>query len=347
MRIFSLSHTDLDGYACQYVLNTFFKDCSFYNANYGKEINEKLDLIKDEIAFIHENFPHEKVILIISDLNLTLTQCEDLQSELFLKGAKLLLLDHHATGAVCEERYPWYFLDTNRCAAKIVFDFFSKNMQEDEKLLKLRSLIEVVNAVDIWLQDDPGFVIGKVFLEMIATARELNRVIFAKQNREYIFELLRRAASFIGKENASVSLDDSLHFIKKDFFIKGEDDTLSNLVSKYVVDLLTKDKEKYELFYAGYKGIMTMNIGNVSVIGNDFLEANPDCDFFLDVTSRKTMSFRANDKLDVSLMAKNLVGGGGHPNASGGFYAAFKDSSDYLQCKEQIKYLINQKEQNV
>ena len=52
-------------------------------------------------------------------------------------------------------------------------------------------------------------------------------------------------------------------------------------------------------------------------LGNDFLVKNPDYDFFIDVSSRKTLSFRANGKIDVSLMAKNLVGGGGHKNASG------------------------------
>ncbi|MDC7793959.1 3'-to-5' oligoribonuclease B, partial [Campylobacter coli] len=35
MKIYHLSHTDLDGYACQYILNFFFKNVNFYNCNYG------------------------------------------------------------------------------------------------------------------------------------------------------------------------------------------------------------------------------------------------------------------------------------------------------------------------
>lgn len=344
MRIFSLSHTDLDGYACQYLINSFFKNCSFYNANYGKEINEKLDLIKEEIANIQETFASQKILLIISDLNLSLAQCEELEEDLLWRGVKIILLDHHATGAACEQKYDWYFLDSKRCAARIVFDFFTKKMPKDEKLEKLERFIEVVNAIDIWKQDHAYFDIGKVFLELVATARELNRVMFDEENRAYIFELLKRSSSFIDKENSNIALDDSLHFLKKDFFIRDKDDTLSNLVSSYVVDLLGKNKEKFELSYQNHKGIMTMNIGNVSVIGNDFLKANPEYDFFLDVSSRKTMSFRANNKIDVSKMAKQLVGGGGHANASGGFFAAFRDSSDYEICKEQIISLIKSKE---
>ena len=71
--------------------------------------------------------------------------------------------------------------------------------------------------------------------------------------------------------------------------------------------------------------------------------ANPDYDFFIDVTGKKTLSFRANGKVDVSQMAKTLVGGGGHVNASGGLFAAFKDSFDYDNVKAQIVDLITKK----
>ena len=71
---------------------------------------------------------------------------------------------------------------------------------------------------------------------------------------------------------------------------------------------------------------------------------NPDFDFFIDVSSRKTLSFRANGKIDVSLMAKRLVGGGGHKNASGGLFVGFKESANYKFIKAQIIDLIKAKE---
>ncbi|MEE6575295.1 hypothetical protein VWM83_09720, partial [Campylobacter coli] len=42
---------------------------------------------------------------------------------------------------------------------------------------------------------------------------------------------------------------------------------------------------------------LTSNIGNTSIIGNEFLVKNPDYDFFIDVSARKTLSFRANGKI--------------------------------------------------
>ena len=74
---------------------------------------------------------------------------------------------------------------------------------------------------------------------------------------------------------------------------------------------------------------------------------NPEFDFFIDISSRKSLSFRANGKLDVSQMAQKLVGGGGHKNASGGLFVGFKDSSDYFIVKAQVEDLIKSKEMGV
>ena len=63
------------------------------------------------------------------------------------------------------------------------------------------------------------------------------------------------------------------------------------------------------------------------------------------MTNKKTLSFRANGKLDVSAMAKRLVGGGGHVNASGGLFANFKDGFSYEPIKAQIVDLITKKTQ--
>ena len=45
MRVYHLSHTDLDGYGCQLVSQCFFENVVFYNANYGKEVLAKIEEI--------------------------------------------------------------------------------------------------------------------------------------------------------------------------------------------------------------------------------------------------------------------------------------------------------------
>ena len=335
MKIYHLSHTDLDGYGAQFVLDFYFKNCVFFNSNYGREINDSFNMILNEINNkLEEN---EKFIIFISDLNLTPSQCEDLENAIKDKNAKIFLLDHHQSGAESAAKYHWYLLDSSRCATKMVYEFLSKIYGTDEELGRL---VELINAIDIWLKDDENFELGKVFLAMVAGAREINRVLFKEENTRYIFFLLKNACKFIGQKNANIALEDKVHFLKKDFFKDQKDDTLGNLLSHYVVKLLGENKERLSIFYEDYKGILTYNIGNVSVIGNDFLVQNKDFDFFIDVNSRKSLSFRSNDKMDVSLMAKSLVGGGGHKNASGGLFSSFKDSSDYELIKAQMQDLI-------
>ncbi|EDD1522254.1 3'-to-5' oligoribonuclease B, partial [Campylobacter jejuni] len=187
MKIYHLSHTDLDGYACQFIVNFYFKNVKFYNSNYGKEINENFNSIIGDIEK-DENFG--KAIILITDLNLNLNQCEEFEKICKEKNTKIFLLDHHQSGEECAQKYSWYLLDSKRCATKIVYDFFSKICTP---VLELSKFVDVVNAVDIWLSEDENFELGKVFLGLIANAKEINRVMFKESQIDYMFFLLDKA----------------------------------------------------------------------------------------------------------------------------------------------------------
>ncbi|MBV5278892.1 MAG: 3'-to-5' oligoribonuclease B, partial [Campylobacteraceae bacterium] len=256
-KIHHLSHTDLDGYGCQMVSRHFFDSIDFYNSNYGKEINECFN----QILYTIQSSPLEKHTILITDLNLTTDQAKEFESKVNVCGKEILLLvlDHHKTGQECEEAHEWYFLDSSRCATKITYDFFSTLYGKDEKLEKF---VNVVNAVDIWLDDKPEFELGKVCMGLVSSAKEVNRVMFTKENTQYIFSLLQEVQEFFTCKDAHIALDDNLHRLKKKFF-KGQDkdDTLNNLISTYNVILLTKNKDKMQITYKDYKGILTYNIG--------------------------------------------------------------------------------------
>lgn len=338
MKIYHLSHTDLDGYGAQYITNFYFKDVKFLNSNYGREIDDKFAQILSEIDASND----DKNVILITDLNLSLAQCESFEEMIDGKNIKLFLLDHHQSGAECASAYSWYFLDSSRCATKITYDFFAGIFGQNKEL---EIFSDVVNSVDIWLKDDKNFEMGKVCLGLVANAKEINKVMFEAENNLYMDHILKEASKFFNEKNDYIGLDMQVHAIKKSFFKEDKDNTLSNLISNYVVKKLSENKEKFSISYKDHKGILTYNIGNVSVIGNDFLVANPEFDFFIDVTNKKTLSFRANGKLDVSAMAKHLVSGGGHVNASGGLFANFKDGFSYEPIKAQIVDLITKKTQ--
>ena len=339
-KIHHLSHTDLDGYGCQMVSAHFFDSISFYNSNYGKEVNECFNQILNNI----QTSPLEKHTILITDLNLTLDQAKEFDAKVSIcdKEVMLLLLDHHKTGQECADSFEWYYLDSNRCATKITYDFFSALYGKNEKL---GQFVDVVNSVDIWLEKDPYFELGKVCMGLVSSAKEVNKIMFPEKNNTYIFSLLHQAQDYFTCKDAHIALDDAIHQIKKQFFTTSTtpNNTLSNLISAYNVALLTQNKERMQISYKEYKGILTYNIGNVSVIGNDFLTANPDFDFFMDVTSKKTISLRSNGKVDVSKIAAQIANGGGHHNASGGLLSNFKDAFIYDSIKTQVVNIIASK----
>ena len=217
IRLFHISHTDLDGYACQFLTNEVFPKKHFYNANYGLEVKQALKLVITEI----KNYQDEKLLLLISDLNLNQQESDELDKE--IKSLKdsgfditLQLLDHHITGKVSAAKYDWYFLDDKRCATKIVFDYLLKEFKAP--LNDYKEWVDTVNAVDIWLENEKeNFEFGKVLMSMVTKVKEINNILFADQNRELKFYLLKEASKFLDEVDGHIKLDNEIHFMKKEF----------------------------------------------------------------------------------------------------------------------------------
>jgi len=337
MRLFHISHTDLDGFACQLITNDFFKKKHFYNANYGTEV--KLALKKAILDM--RSYKNEKLFLMITDLSLSLQESQELDEQIqILKDEgfdiALQLLDHHITGRISAENYNWYFLDNQRCATKIVYDFMIEKFNANISYLK--SLVDTINAVDIWLEyEKKNFEFGKVLMSMMVKTKEINSMLFANLHRELKFFLLKNAIKYIGLENAHIKLDNDVHFLKKEFLKDKDDDTLDNLSAKYLVKCLDTVKDELTIFYKGQKGLLTYCLGSISIPANSFLKANDDYDFFVDINRKGNASFRANGKLDVSQLALKLANGGGHINASGCKFNDFLDTIDFLEVKTFIQ----------
>jgi len=341
--LYHLSHIDLDGYGCQYLSSQCFSKTEYYNANYGPEVSARM---KEMVNKIEQNkFLHgDKVeaLILITDLNLTTKEGNWIEKEAIRIGAKLQLLDHHATGASAAERFAWYKLDTTRCATLITYHWLQEHYNFDKENA-LAVIVKAINAIDIWVSDDELFEYGKVMLGMISGAREVNRILFPAQDRAFKLSLIEAAKDRVEKEDAPIQLDDDLHQIKKSFFKEEENNTKDNLVAIYVTDLLTTDRQRLTITYKGYKGILGYNVGNTSIIGNTCMLNNPDYDFYMDVNFRGNFSLRSNNKLDVSQMAAHIGNGGGHPNASGGKIDGYKDSFVYADVRKFVQNYIDEK----
>jgi hypothetical protein len=342
--IYHLSHIDLDGYSCQLVMRfTPYKTFNF-NANYGAEVKQKLELILEQIK---KNGGAS--IVLITDLNLTFDESRWLNNEVKSmnenkKDVTIILLDHHGSGEDSAKKYDWYYLDTSRCATKITYDYALEHFELDEPKW-MNKFVNVVNAVDLWKQEEhENFEYGKVCMRLVNETRELNKVMFADVDNNYKLSLLLESTKYIDEEDAPIVLDEKIHLLKKEFFKDDKNDTLDNLATKYIVKLLGDARDEKTIYYKGYRGFLSYGVGNTSIIGNGFLLAYPEYDFIVDVSFRGTMSLRANNKVSVSQISKEWANGGGHPNAAGGRIIGFKEQYRYDRVKKQIEKIINDKE---
>jgi hypothetical protein len=341
---YHLSHIDLDGYSCQLVMAQTTHTMISYNANYGAEVMDRLEEILDTIKKAKQT-----ATILISDLNLTPDEAKWLHHEVKKLNENgwnitITLLDHHGSGKDTAAQYEWYFLDTDRCATKIVYEYAIEHYGLSAGGW-LEEFVKVVNAVDLWHQDEvEDFEYGKVCMRLISDAKEMSRVMFGNEDRAYKLALLERAATMRHLPNANILLDEALHSMKKDFFKDSVDNTLDNLSTKHIVALLGTKRSTMTIYYKGWRGFLSYGLGNTSIIGNGFLTTNPDFDFIVDVSTRGTMSLRGHDQVDVAMMAGEWAGGGGHPNAAGGRINGFKEQFRYDKVKRQIEDLLANKE---
>jgi oligoribonuclease NrnB/cAMP/cGMP phosphodiesterase (DHH superfamily) len=342
MKFFHISHTDLDGYGCQLITKEYFKEGSFYNANYGLEVKLSIKKVLEDLL----QYKEEEIFILITDLNLTFIEAKELDkdvNDLINNGykIKLQLLDHHISGKKSADSFYWYYLDEKRSATKIVYDFMFEEFDgfDIETREWLSPLVDCINAVDIWLENEVrNFEFGKVIMSMITKVREINNILFADLNRDFRFFLLKKSAPYINQVDGYIKLDNEIHFIKKDFLIlNGKDDTLDNLSAIYLVKSLESIKEELTISYKGQKGLFTYCLGSISIPANAFLRANPDYDFFIDINKKGNASFRADGKVDVALMAAKLANGGGHVNASGCKFEDFKEVIDLMEVKNYLQ----------
>ncbi len=338
--IHHLSHTDLDGYSCHLVMSFTSNKKYNYNANYGAEVKQKLDMMLENSA---KN--QEEALILITDLNLTADESRWLNNEVNKRDdLDLLLLDHHGSGEDSANKYKWYFLDTQRCATKITYDYAKEHFDLDEPEW-MNKFVNVVNAVDLWkMEDVENFEYGKVCMRLVTETRELNKVMFADEDNRYKTSLLLEATKYLDDKNAPIILDEKIHSIKKEFFKVDKNDTLDNLSTKFIVKLLGQAKDEKTIYYKGYRGYLSYGVGNTSIVGNGFLLAYPEYDFIVDVSYRGTMSLRANNKVNVAQISKEWANGGGHPNAAGGRIIGFKEQYRYDKVKLQIQKIIDEKE---
>jgi oligoribonuclease NrnB/cAMP/cGMP phosphodiesterase (DHH superfamily) len=337
-QIFHLSHTDLDGYGAQLISGyAFGRRVKFFNANYGEEISFRLQQIIREL--LHTN----SALVLITDLGLSFSEAAFLDSaikKLQSRGnnIEVLLFDHHISAFEVSLKYEWFSVDESRCATQIVYDTFLELgwlKNEPEWLLEF---VETVDAVDRWDSSSKKFEMGRVWNYMVDNLKEINRISFEEESRNYILSMMKNIA-IKSKGFSPIAVDELLYRYKKLYFKREIDDTLENLVVDFSVDLLSENIERMSFYYKDLKGLLGYEIEFAPAVGNKFLETYADFDFFVNLKSSGEFFICSIDQIDVSKIAKAWAIGAGHKNAAFGKIDHLGEIFDY---KEVQKLFLDQ-----
>ena len=337
MRLYHLSHIDLDGFSAQLLSTYFFQKYHFYNSNYGEEILIRVDSIFEDIK--HHN--EEEILVLITDVNLTIEQCGYIENKLYdTNNVKLQLLDHHITGSESAKAYDWYHLDDTKSATKITYEYLLKHFTPHSDISSLDKFVQGVNAADIWLEGDELFEFGKVCMQMISKTYEVPRDMFGAYDTLYKHAILKKAMEFL-PSNDYIGLDEQVYFLKKEYLnIRNVKDTFENIASEYILSLIKENEDKFCLEIGGKKAIVSFKLSHISILANHYLKANEHIDFFINVSAKGHVSLRSNNKADVSKISQKCFDGGGHKNASGGTIKGFKNSFHYSDIKKQVATIL-------
>ena len=280
-KLLLISHiADEDGITPIILAKQIYKEVDTILINPG-EVDETLRDNIDKYELIH-----------ITDLSISENLAKEIEENEKYKN-KVKLFDHHATALYLNNySFAKVVVEENnykQCGTTLYYNYLltlSKN-----KLLRKQVTKEFINIVR--LVDTYDFKIEKDKEAL---------------NLDYLFAIL-------GRENYVEYFTEYLK--NNDKFEYNEQEKLLIKLEKDRVDNYIKQKEK-EIIFAkvdNYKVAIVYAESNRSALGHHLTEKY-DIDFAIIINISKSISYRGNDKVDLSLFAKEY-NGGGHKNASG------------------------------
>jgi len=323
--LYHLSHTDLDGYGAQYMLNAAAEakglERRFFNADY-RDIPLAIDAICSAIGEAGK-----PAGILITDLNLTIDQANQLQKRVrkLRLPVTVQLLDHHATGADCAEKFDWYHLDTERCATKLTYEAVADLLPEAERTT-YAARADFVDVGDRWLKDSPDFRKAIYLIGLVMQDDHLAPPL-SDLKRAYRFHLIGRFFEQLERGDTLEQIERSLYDHRKDFLAERVD-------AEVIKDPELPLNDKYHILSAGTLDESTVPMLEIDgfragVFFNwphdvwrgvimDMMETRKKMDFAIGVRGNGRLSLRANPGTHVGEISGKYFKGGGHPGAAGG-----------------------------
>ena len=323
LTVYHLSHTDLDGYASQYIAKHAFPSTVFRNANYGEEV---MEAFSELVAAANKK--GGEAFFLITDLNLTKEEATEIErhlsEDLEAKHSGLLLLDHHVSGKEVADKTFWYRLDTTKCATSLTYETF-KYLLPDYCTTELGRFSDVVESVDLWKTHHPDFSKAGLLSDLVMSV-DLIPDNYPDLQREYRFHIMRMFSGALLKGLTTREIEERVYLFRSSYLdglipeclYRDEDATIAQMYFQYIAQIM--QSERLPEFRIGkLRGRMVFNFpGHVfQHASHIYLKSNPEVDYLVNIKKNGRMSFRSIGQKDVASLAHRYFGGGGHRNAAG------------------------------
>ena len=280
-KLLLISHVaDEDGITPIILAKQVYKEVDTILINPG-EVDEALKENIDKYDLIH-----------ITDLSISEELAKKIEENNEYKN-KIKIFDHHETSLYLN----------NYSFAKVVVE--ENNKKECGTSLYYNYLLTVSDSILLRKQ---------VTKEFINVVRLVDTYDFKKEEDKEALNLDLLFA-ILGRENY---IDYFTNYLKNnDKFEYNEQEKLLIKLEKDRVDNYIKQKEKETIFanIDNHEVAIVYAESNRSALGHYLIEKY-DIDFAIIINISKSISYRGNDKVDLSMFAKEY-NGGGHKNASG------------------------------
>lgn len=337
---FHISHNDLDGYGAQLVSRVALRETEveFYNSNYGKELDQKIDIVLSKIK------SEDK--LLITDLNLIDSMAEKIEEAREKIGFEVKLLDHHMTGAAVAVKYDWYTLDETKCGTLLTFEYFRDTIRKKIKLNidfeRFEKVVNMIQSYDLWKEESELIDHGRALNSLLMESNRFFPPALENLNRTFLLDTLQELGTLLAcyEGNQVNPLDDEYtlspiamaemhrYSIQREWFegqlsfnVKSSDKPLSLVRVQYMYQFILDNNLKRDIEFNGAKGEIYFGLSSIFQEFSSMRNSSGEVDFVVNINPRGFLSFRSKGKQEsknVGQIAIERFNGGGHFNAAGG-----------------------------
>ncbi|MBX9932937.1 MAG: dimethylmenaquinone methyltransferase [Methylobacterium sp.] len=367
MKATQITHNDLDGYGASTVVGAFREVERIVHVARYSDIGPVVEV---ELKRLGASKAPE--LLIVTDLGLEAPAVNFLKSFAAMNGRRsgeekhrLVVLDHHASSLdqlreqgivpLPEEGTLKRFdladpdltllIDESRCATRMAFDhreLYALDEPTEAERLDLQTLVEAVDALDLWKKDRATFLGGhtldEVFWDNVATLVPLGH----PWHDRFIGDLFRGVAELLRQGRSPAEIESGIGALRTrilDALLKGEPDDDRLLTTRMrVARVLARSDTLFRPLSDGTLLSFGLDSGMFQRVSDRIMESGR-ARRVVNVQRTGSLSFRSNN--ETALDGARKFRGGGHKDAAGGRLPNNASAFSIADALGQVEPVLN------